>query len=109
MAMVRRLCPAIGLTPVPSTSASETGPVVDWKTTLKFTQTTQWIYERGLDELQTRAIKVFADIPLKSSELTRVDQVFLPAAYHQVTYLNFDNAQDKVGQCQCCTPCIGSL
>ena len=65
MAMVHRLCPTIGLTPIPSVPPAEIGMIVDGKTAQKLTQTTQWIYQRGLDKLQTRAVWSFTDIPVR--------------------------------------------
>ena len=69
MAMVHRLRPTIGRTPVPSVSSSEVGTVVGWATAVRYTPPTQWICQRGMDQLQSRAV-CFTDILLRSGERT---------------------------------------
>ena len=56
MAMLHRMCPAIGLTPIPAVHPSEIGKVVDWTSAKKHTQSTHWIYQRGMDQLQEAAV-----------------------------------------------------
>ena len=59
MTMVQRLCPALELTPINSHPAKNALPLQTEKGTLELMQSTQWIYERGMHELQEAAIDNF--------------------------------------------------
>ena len=96
MAMLHRLCPAIGLTPIPSAvPPSEIVKVVDWNSAKKYTQSTHWIYQRGMDQLQESAVWSFNDIPVRSSELTRNPMYDFPVGVHEVTTLKFEVGSDR--------------
>ena len=65
MAMVHRLCPSLALTPIDALQSDGTGPLRTEKTAVRLMQTTQWIYERGMQELQDVAVENFHDIPVQ--------------------------------------------
>ena len=65
MAMVHRLCPSMALTPIDAIQSHGAGVLKSEKEALKLMQTTQWIYERGMQELQDAAVEYFHDIPVQ--------------------------------------------
>ena len=65
MAMVHRLCPALALTPINTNQTTGTGLLKTEAGSLELMQSTQWIYERGMHELQEAAIENFHDIPVQ--------------------------------------------
>ena len=68
MTMVQRLCPALELTPINSHSSRRVMSLTTEKGVLEMMQSTQWIYERGMHELQQAAIENFQDIPVQVSD-----------------------------------------
>ena len=65
MAMVHRLCPATALAPINALQSDGTGTLHSEKAAISLMQTTQWIYERGMKELQDAAVEYFHDIPVQ--------------------------------------------
>ena len=65
MAMVQRLCPELELTPINHHQANVTGILKTENGALDLMQTTQWIYDRGMHELQEAAIESVHDIPVQ--------------------------------------------
>ena len=65
MAMVHRLCPAMALTPINALQTDGTGILNSEKGAMHLMQTTQWIYERVMQELQDAAVEYFHDIPVQ--------------------------------------------
>ena len=89
MAMVHRLCPSMALTPIDSIGSHETGLLVSEKAAIKLMQTTQWIYERGMKELQEAAVLDFHDIPDQIRDWDWSDKWSYPVLNHKATYLTF--------------------
>ena len=69
MTMVQRLCPDLELTPINSHPAKNIVSIKTERGTLELMQSTQWIYERGMHELQEAAI--FNTNPSRWLELVR--------------------------------------
>ena len=89
MAMVHRLCPALALTPINTNHAAGTGLLKTEAGSLELMQSTQWIYERGMHELQEAAIENFHDIPVQVDTWTWSDWSSFPVATCKATYLTF--------------------
>ena len=89
MAMVHRLCPALALTPINTNHTAGTGLLKTEAGSLELMQSTQWIYERGMHELQEAAIENFHDIPVQVDTWTWSDWSSFPVATCRATYLTF--------------------
>ena len=89
MAMVHRLCPALELTPINSHPAKNTVSLWTEKGTLDLMQSTQWIYERGMHELQEAAIDNFQDIPVQVHHWHWSESNSFPVVNCTATYLTF--------------------
>ena len=89
MTMVQRLCPALELTPINSHSARDTGSLTTERGTLELMQSTQWIYERGMHELQEAAIENFQDIPVQVHAWHWSEFNSFPVVNCTATYLTF--------------------
>ena len=89
MTMVQRLCHALELTPINSHSARETSPLTTEKGTIELMQSTQWIYERGMHELQEAAIENFQDIPIQVLAWHWQENNSFPVVNCTATYLTF--------------------
>ena len=89
MTMVQRLCPALELTPINSHSARDTASLTTERGTLELMQSTQWIYERGMHELQEAAIESFQDIPVQVCDWHWSEFSSFPVINCKATYLTF--------------------
>ena len=89
MTMVQRLCPALELTPINGHLMRSTTSLTTEKGTLELMQSTQWIYERGMHELQEAAIENFQDIPVQVSGWHWSDYNAFPVVSCTATYLTF--------------------
>ena len=89
MAMAQRLCPALELTPINSHPAKNTGSLLSERGTLELMQSTQWIYERGMHELQEAAIDNFQDIPVQVHNWRWSESSSFPLVDCTATYLTF--------------------
>ena len=89
MTMVQRLCPVLELTPINSHPAKNTVSITTEKGTLELMQSTQWIYERGMHELQEAAIENFQDIPIQVDGWNWSDFNAFPVVNCKATYLTF--------------------
>ena len=89
MTMVQRLCPALELTPINSHSARDTVSMTTEKGTLELMQSTQWIYERGMHELQEAAIESFQDTPVQVHGWHWSEFSSFPVVNCKATYLTF--------------------
>ena len=88
-AMVHRLCPELELTPINHKQTNSTGILKTEGGALDLMQTTQWIYERGMHELQEAAIENFHDIPVQVHNWNWSDTSSFPVATCTATYLTF--------------------
>ena len=89
MAMAQRLCPALELTPINSHPAKYTGSLLSERGVIELMQSTQWIYERGMHELQEAAIDNFQDIPIRVHTWRWSESSSFPLIDCQATYLKF--------------------
>ena len=89
MAMVHRLCPALALTPINTHPVTGTGLLKTEAGALDLMQSTQWIYERGMHELQETAIENFYDIPIQVDTWVWSESSSFPVATCRATYLSF--------------------
>ena len=89
MAMVHRLCPAMALTPINTHPVTGTGLLKTEAGALDLMQSTQWIYERGMHELQEIAIENLYDIPIQVDTWTWSEFSSFPVATCKATYLSF--------------------
>ena len=89
MTMVQRLCPALELTPINSHPAKDTVSLIIEKGTREVMQSTQWIYERGMHELQEAAIENFQDIPVQVHGWHWSESNAFPVMNCTATYLTF--------------------
>ena len=55
----------MALTPINALQSDGTGILNSERTAISLMQTTQWIYERGMKELQDAAVEYFHDIPVQ--------------------------------------------
>ena len=98
MAIVQRLCPDIGLTPIPTHTLDDIQPITDWDSAERQTQPTLWVYERGLGLMQDRAIRTMTDIPLRITPMQRDDRFLdLPVGWCEVYYLHFPPQKNASG------------
>ena len=89
MAMAQRLCPALELTPINSHPAKNTASLLSERGALELMQSTQWIYERGMHELQEAAIDNFQDIPIQVHCWRWSESSSFPLIDCTATYLKF--------------------
>ena len=87
MAMVHRLCSALALTPINTNQTTGTGLLKTEAASLDLMQSTQWIYERGMHELQEAAIEYFHDIPGQVETWDWLESSSFPVATCKATYL----------------------
>ena len=85
MAMVHRLCPDLALTPINTNQSTGTGLLKTETGSLELLQTTQWIYERGMHELQEAAIENFQDIPIQIDSWAWSESSSFPVATCKAT------------------------
>ena len=97
MAMVHRLCPALALTPINTNHVNSTGLLKTEAGALELMQSTQWIYERGMHELQEAAIEHLYDIPIQVDTWTWSDSSSFPVATCKATYLSFPLSNSDKG------------
>ena len=67
-----------------------TGVLASERVAINLMQTTQWIYERGMQELQDIAVEYFHDIPVQIKNWDWSDKWSYPVINCQATYLTFD-------------------
>ena len=97
MAMVHRLCPALALTPISTNQVTGTGLLKTEAGALELMQSTQWIYERGMHELQETAIENLYDIPIQVDTWVWSDTSSFPVATCRATYLSFPLSNSDKG------------
>ena len=95
MAMVHRLCPDLALTPINTNQSTGTGLLKTEAGSLELLQSTQWIYERGMHELQEVAIENFQDIPIQVDKWAWSESSSFPVATCRATYLTFPLAKSN--------------
>ena len=89
MAMAQRLCPALELTPINSHPAKDSTSLLSERGTLELMQSTQWIFERGMEEVQEAAIDNFQDIPVQVHNWRWSESSSFPLVDCTATYLTF--------------------
>ena len=79
----------MALTPINALQSDGTGILNSEKGAIHLMQTTQWIYERGMKELQDAAVEYFHDIPVQIGTWDWSEKWSYPVINCQATYLTF--------------------
>ena len=80
MARVERICPALGLTPIPACDLIDIGSIHDVGSFDLFFAPTHWLYAKGLDQIHDRCVKKRTDFPLESVRMPEVTYMTFPSA-----------------------------
>ena len=94
MMIMERLCPAIGVCPVPFT---RNAGVVDPDNAKEYLQPMKWVYDRPAKVLHEYAQKYRVDIPIKVTELKVSAELIVPALKVDLYTMNFGDAADRAG------------
>ena len=92
MTIMERLCPAIGVCPVPYTRDSG---VVNPDNAGEFLRPMKWIYDRPASDLHEHAIKYRVDTPIKISDLRLSEDKIVPSFTILLYTINFGEATDS--------------
>ena len=65
MARVERICPVMGLTPLPACDILDIGDVHDVRSFDQYFAPTQWLYAKGSSQIHERCVKKRTDFPLE--------------------------------------------
>ena len=89
MARVERLCPAMGLTPIPD--VQDVGVVHDLLSFEQYFAPTCWLYEKSSELVHERCVAKRTDFPL---EIVKMDSppTEIPQACYNATYMMFPSA-----------------
>ena len=91
LARVERLCPAMGITPIPACDIADIGVVHDVSSFEQYFAPTCWLYEKSSEQVHDRCIAKRTDFPLEMVRMTPL-QKEIPQAYYNVTYMMFPSA-----------------
>ena len=91
MARVERICPAMGITPIPACDILDIGPIHDVKSFEQCFAPTCWLYEKGTDLTHERCVAKKTDFPLEMV-LMPLEMKEIPQATYNVTYMMFPSA-----------------
>ena len=69
MARVERICPAVGLTPIPACDILDIGTIHDVTSFEQYFAPTCWLYAKGTDQIHERCTKKRTDFPLEMALL----------------------------------------
>ena len=92
MTIMERLCPAIGVCPVPFTRESG---IVNPDNAGEFLRPMKWVYDRPASEVHEHAIKYRADTPIKISDLRVSADHKVPSFTVLLYTINFGEATDS--------------
>ena len=88
MARLERICPTMGLTPIPACDLIDIGDIHDVSSFEQYFAPTQWLYAKGSDQIHERCVKKRTDFPLEAVLLPHVRKE-IPQVQYQVTYMTF--------------------
>ena len=91
MAKVERICPAMGLTPIPACDILDIGLIHDVTSFEQYFAPTCWLYEKGSDLIHERCVLKRTDFPLEMV-LMPLPRKEIPQATYNVTYMMFPSA-----------------
>ena len=91
MARVERICPAMGLTPIPACDILDIGFIHDITSFEQYFAPTRWLYEKGSDLTHERCVMKRTDFPLEMV-LMPPPMKEIPQATYNVTYMMFPSA-----------------
>ena len=91
MARVERICPAMGLTPIPACDVMDIGDIHDEKSFDQCFAPTQWLYAKGSDQIHEWCIQKRTDFPLESVRMPSMRKE-IPQVAYEVTYMTFPSA-----------------
>ena len=94
MTIMERLCPAIGVCPVPF---ARNAGVVDPDNAREYMQPMKWMYDRPAKVLHEYAQKYRVDIPIRITELKVSADLIVPALKVDLYTMNFGDAADRPG------------
>ena len=91
MARVERICPAMGLTPIPACDILDIGEIHDVNSFEQYFAPTQWLYAKGSDQIHERCVKKRTHFSLESISMPHVRKE-IPQVQYEVTYMTFPSA-----------------
>ena len=91
LARVERLCPAMGITPIPACDIRDVGVIHDVSSFEQYFAPTCWLYEKSSELIHERCIAKRTDFPLEMVRMTPPPKE-IPQAYYNVTYMTFASA-----------------
>ena len=91
MAREERICPAMGLTPIPACDIMDIGDIHDVSSFEQYFAPTHWLYAKGSDQIHDRCVEKRTDFPLESVLMPHARKE-IPQVQYQVTYMTFPSA-----------------
>ena len=91
LARVERICPAMGVTPIPACDILDVGTIHDVSSFEQYFAPTCWLYEKSSELVHERCVAKRTDLPLEVVLLTP-QQKEIPQACYNVTYMLFPSA-----------------
>ena len=91
LAKVERICPAMGITPIPACDLLDVGPIYDVSSFEQYFAPTCWLYEKSSELVHERCVAKRTDFPLEMVLLTP-QRNEIPQACYNVTYMLFPSA-----------------
>ena len=91
LARVERLCPAMGITPIPACDLQDVGVIYDVQSFELYYAPTCWLYEKSSELVHERCIAKRTDFPLEMVRMTPSPKE-IPQVCYNVTYMLFPSA-----------------
>ena len=91
LARVERICPAMGITPIPACELHDVGVVHDVPSFEQYFAPTCWLYEKSTELVHEKCVAKRTDFPLEIVRMTP-QQKEIPQACYNVTYMLFPSA-----------------
>ena len=91
LARVERICPAMGITPIPACDILDVGAIHDVGSFEQCFAPTCWLYEKSSELVHERCVAKRTDFPLEMVLLTS-QRKEIPQACYNVTYMLFPSA-----------------
>ena len=91
LARVERICPTMGITPIPACDLLDVGTVHDVSSFEQHFAPTCWLYEKSSELVHERCVAKRTDFPLEMVLMTP-QQKEIPQACYNVTYMLFPSA-----------------
>ena len=88
---MERICPAMGITPIPACDILDIGTIHDVASFEQYFAPTCWLYEKSSELVHERCVAKRTDFPLEMVLMTP-QQKEIPQACYNVTYMLFPSA-----------------